>query len=144
MYFLSNCSFDNKSGIWKNENQYEVSENKDVFKEFQTLSASNNLFNEIVAIDKNYQFKLKPLEESLSWNEKFYSLSNNYKNFKYTNLNQLIFRGKKLTKYKLNNHLLFDGENIFASDTQGNLIVFSIEENKIMQKFNFYKKKYKK
>ena len=144
VFFLSNCSFDNKSGIWKNENQYEVSENKDVFKEFQTLSASNNLFNEIVAIDKNYQFKLKPLEESSSWNEKFYSLSNNYKNFKYTNLNQLIFRGKKLTKYKLNNHLLFDGENIFASDTQGNLIVFSIEENKIMQKFNFYKKKYKK
>ena len=52
VFFLSNCSFDNKSGIWKNENQFEVSENKDVFKEFQTLSASNNLFKEIVAIDK--------------------------------------------------------------------------------------------
>ena len=70
VFFLSNCSFDNKSGIWKNENQYEVSENKDVFKDFKTLSASNNLFNEIV-IDKNYQFKLKPLEESLSWNDNF-------------------------------------------------------------------------
>ena len=62
------------------------------------------------------------------------SKSNNYKNFKYTNLNQLIFRSKKLTKYKLNNYLLFDGENIFFRYTKGNLIVFSIKENKIIFK----------
>lgn len=144
VFFLSNCSFDNKSGIWRNESKYEVTENKDVFKEFQTLSASNNLFKEIVAIDKNYKFRLKPQIENSNWNEKFYSLSNNYENFKYTNLNQLIFRGKKLTKYEQDNYLLFDGENIFTSDTKGNVIIFSIKDNKIIEKFNFYKKRYKK
>ena len=55
---------------------------------------------------------IKPQIENSTWNEKFYSLSNNYENFKYTNLNQLIFRGKKLTKYEQNNYLLFDGGNI--------------------------------
>ena len=40
VFFLSNCSFDNKTGIWKNESKYVVNQNKDVFKEFQTLSTN--------------------------------------------------------------------------------------------------------
>ena len=35
--FLSSCSFDNKSGIWKNENLI-TKDNNDSFKEFKKLS----------------------------------------------------------------------------------------------------------
>ena len=33
---LLNCSFDNKSGIWKNENEIEVEKNER-FRDFETL-----------------------------------------------------------------------------------------------------------
>ena len=38
---LINCSFDNKSGIWKNENDSENNENK-LFKDFETISSTYN------------------------------------------------------------------------------------------------------
>ena len=34
--------------------------------------------------------------------------------------------------------------NIILNDEKGNILVFSINEKKIITKFNFYKKKYKK
>jgi len=39
---------------------------------------------------------------------------------------------------------LFEKNNLLANDEKGNIIIFSINENKIISKFNFYKKKYKK
>ena len=35
---FSGCSFDNKSGIWKNENSISVDKNKTIFKEFKKIS----------------------------------------------------------------------------------------------------------
>ena len=45
---------------------------------------------------------------------------------------------------EINNHLLIEGDNLIVSDLKGNIIVFSITKNKIIQKYNFYKKRYKK
>jgi outer membrane protein assembly factor BamB len=39
---------------------------------------------------------------------------------------------------------LFEKNNLLINDEKGNIIIFSINENKIISKFNFYKKKYKK
>ena len=36
---LNNCSFDNKSGIWKNENNIDKNQ-KDTFKQFKNVSTS--------------------------------------------------------------------------------------------------------
>ena len=69
---------------------------------------------------------------------------NNYINFRYNDLNKLIFKSKKITKDKLNDFILFEDNNLIASDQKGNIIVFSINENKIINRFNFYKKRHKK
>ena len=49
--FLSHFSFDNKSGIWKNESNVSENKKNDIFEEFQTLSSSSNIFNEVIPFD---------------------------------------------------------------------------------------------
>ena len=51
----------------------------------------------------------------------------------------LKFKGKKLSRSPLSKSLLYKNGNIFASD-QRNSIIYSVENNSILQKFNFYKK----
>ena len=57
LILFTNCSFDNKTGIWKNQNDASINENK-VFDEFQTLSSSNKAFYKTIEVNNNYKFKL--------------------------------------------------------------------------------------
>ena len=38
---LSNCSFDKKSGIWKNENNVNLKKDKKIFKDFKEINTSS-------------------------------------------------------------------------------------------------------
>ena len=141
--FMQSCSFDNKTGIWKNENSI-LKNNKDLFKEFKTLSSSNEFFNKIIPLKKNFKFILNKPLDNMEWQDIFYNQTNNFDNFTYNDLNQLIFKSKKLTNHKVNNFILLEENNLIINDHKGNIIIFSINENKLISKFNFYKKKYKK
>ena len=57
LILFQSCSFDNKSGIWKNENIISKKDN-DIFKEFENLSSSTSTFNQIIPISKNFKFKI--------------------------------------------------------------------------------------
>ena len=61
-----NCSFDNKTGIWKNENSTVKSKN-DIFKEFSEIILSEEDFNKTVELEKNFSFKLKKPKENFEW-----------------------------------------------------------------------------
>ena len=53
LLFLS-CSFDNRTGIWNNENNpLNKNKNNKTFSEFKTLSSKNDSFNKIIPFDKN-------------------------------------------------------------------------------------------
>ena len=142
LIFSQNCSFDNKSGIWKDNNSTSQ-KNNDTFKDFKALSTSNKSFNKVIPLDKNYQFKLNKPTNNFEWTDIYYDKSNNFNNFQYSNNNKNIFKSKKLSKYKISDYVLFEKNNLITSDEKGNIIVFSVNENKIIVKFNFYKKKYK-
>jgi outer membrane protein assembly factor BamB len=142
LIFSQNCSFDNKSGIWKDNNS-SSQKNNDTFKDFKALSTSNKSFNKVIPLDKNYQFKLNNPINNFEWTDIYYDKSNNFNNFQYSNNNKNIFKSKKLSKYKISDYVLFEKNNLITSDEKGNIIVFSVNENKIIVKFNFYKKKYK-
>ena len=143
LILFQNCSFDNKSGIWKSEDRNNVTEN-DVFKEFNTLSTLSDSFNETIPFNNKLAFKLSAPINNIKWNDIFYDQSNNFKNFIYSDSNEIIFKSKKITKYQVNNFILFEKDNLISSDLKGNVIIFSIKENKVITKFNFYKKRYKK
>ena len=142
LIFFQSCSFDNKSGIWINENDgFETKDNS--YKEFKTLSSLDQTFNEKIEIDKNFKFNLSKKIINQEWKDIFYNQTNNLDNFNYNNLNQLIFKSKRITKYTINDYILFENNNIISSDQRGNIVVFSVSENKVVNKFNFYKKQYK-
>ena len=77
LILFQNCSFDNKSGIWKSEDRNNVTEN-DVFKEFNTLSTLSDSFNETIPFNNKLAFKLSAPINNIKWNDIFYDQSNNF------------------------------------------------------------------
>ena len=55
LLIFNNCSFDNKTGIWKTDSDIKIQ--KDEFSEFKDLSIKNTSFNKIIPINKDYKFK---------------------------------------------------------------------------------------
>lgn len=143
LFFFHGCSFDNKTGIWNNSN---INKNKDndFLKDFEKISSSDALFNKIIPADKKLKLILSKPTTNNKWNDIFFNKNNNSKNFSYLSNNQLLIKSKKLSKHKINNYLLIEDGNLIVSDVKGNIIVFSIAENRITHKYNFYKKRYKK
>ena len=139
---LINCSFDNKSGIWKNENTPSVKKNS--LSDFRTLSSTKKTFNEIIQLEKNTKIIVSNKKKITSWNDIFYNKANNLENFEYNELNQLIFKSKKISKYPVSNYLLFEKGKVITSNINGDIIILSTSEDKTLQRFNFYKKKFKK
>ena len=144
--FFQGCSFDTKTGIWKNENSTNetIDKKRGSFEGFQKLSTETDTFDKVIKITSKLNLKLNKSLTVNKWEDVFFLKSNNSLNFNYNNLNKLIFKSRKLTKSKINDHILFSENRLITSDEKGNLIIFSHQKNKIIKKFNFYKKRFKK
>ena len=143
LLFIS-CSFDDKTGIWNNENNPLNKNKKDkIFSEFKTLSSKNDSFNKTIPFDKNEEIFLSKTEISNSWSDIYYDQTNNSINFKYEDLNKLIFKSKKITKQEIRNYILLENNIIILSTTKGDIIFYSIDQKRVINRFNFYKKKFK-
>ena len=141
--FFQNCSFDNKSGIWKNSSDQNKKANKN-FKDFKKIVLENeNFFNKTLEIDKKFQFSLTPPSSPSQWNDFFYNRNNVQDNFYYSDKNKLVFQSGKLSRKKINENILFDKNIFITSDSKGNILIYSLENKKILYKYNFYKKKFK-
>ena len=143
LIFFQSCSFDNKSGIWKNLDQQK--KNEDInFKDFKTITQANeNFFNKIILAKKKLKFNSNKLKVIKEWNDFYYNKNNLYTNFSYSNNNSLYFQSNTLSRKNLNN-ILFKNDLVIISNTKGEIIVYSVSKKKILHKYNFYKKKYKK
>ena len=142
---LSNCSFDNKTGIWKNENEISgKKENDKIFKDFKKIADFEKDFQKTINLSKDFKIKKSKVVTNTQWNDIFYDYNNNFKNFSYNNFNQVLFKSKKLSKKKINYFKLFENNNLILNDEKGNIIVYSVIENIKIDEFNFYKKKFKK
>ena len=140
---LSNCSFDNKTGIWKNANDTK-SKKTNKFKDFKKIKTKDKVFNDIINPDKKLKIILDPVKINLNWLDEYYQNSNNLDNFSYKDTNELVFKSKKLSKNKTQERLLYKDQNIIVVDEKGNVIVYSIQNQQIIFNYNFYKKKFKK
>ncbi len=141
LIILSSCSFDQKSGIWNNRDS--INKNDDLFSDFKTLASSNQKFNKIVNFDEKYQFNLPNLVSKKHWLDIYGNKTNNLQNYKFNDKNKLIFESKKISKYKINDRILFEQDNLITADKKGNIIIFSVKDNKILRKFNFYQRRFK-
>lgn len=137
------CSFDTKTGIWKNDNIIPNIENNSVFKDFVKITSSDEKFNNIVQINEEFNFIINEPLRNLSWNQTLLNKENNIVNLSFDNKNQVILKSKKISPHTLNENILYEKNKIFLSDQKGNLFVYSLQKNKLIKKLNFYKKKYK-
>tara|TARA_B100001063_G_scaffold33935_1_gene27252 strand:- start:622 stop:1950 length:1329 start_codon:yes stop_codon:yes gene_type:complete len=140
---FNSCSFDNKSGIWKNENSVTNKKDDNVFKDFEKIISSTESFNDVIQLDTKFNFNLKKNYQNDSWLDIFYNDNNNIDNLSFSDKNKVFLKSKKLTKYQINKYTLFENNNFIFSDEAGNIIVYSLSKNLIIAKKNFYKKKYK-
>ena len=140
---MFSCSFDKKSGIWKNNSNIEI-ENNDGFSQCEDLNIVNSPFKKEIKIKDGFRFNIPESYSNLEWTDIFYNQYNNSKNFKFSELNQKSFRSVKNTKNKLNDYILYENDNVISTDQSGNINVYSLSNKKKILKFNFYKKKFKK
>ena len=137
------CSFDKKTGIWKNNSIISKNDSK-FFKDFKQIGVRESNFNEIIELKKKFIFEIPKKIKNDKWEDIFYNQFNNPINFSFNERKNLIFKSKKISKYKIKKFFLYDKGNLIFTDERGNLIIFSIKKNKIIAELNFYKKKYKK
>jgi len=146
LYILifTSCSFVNTGGVWIDKSkEFEV----------EKSNSSTQIFSEKEIFRKQVNNKTNlVLPSSLtnsSWEEENFFYSNNTPHFNYENKKNLVLKSKKIGKNKfklfnLNFEPLFDDGNIFFYDTSGNVYKYSIDDRKLIWRFNFYKKKYKR
>ena len=139
---LQSCSFDNKSGIWKNINEKTTNKEK-LPKDFKKLTSKTESFNKIIPFSGKHKFNLSKPINNFKWTDIFYDQTNNLSNFQYNNINKISFRSKKLSRNNIDQSIIFENSNLISSDEKGNLLIFSINQNRIFKRFNFYKKKFK-
>ncbi len=140
---LTNCSFDNKTGIWQNSN-ITISKNEDKFKDFKTLYSKQKLFDRLIIPPSNLKISIDKPVVNLKWKDEFFKENNNLDNFSYKNENKITFKSKKLTKHIAGEKILYDGNNLILNDEKGNITVYSIDKLESIFKYNFYQKKYKR
>ena len=140
---LLSCSFDKKSGIWKNDSNVGI-ENNDVYSQFEDLIIVNSPFKNEIKIKDGFKFNIPNSYSNLEWTDIFYNQYNNSKNFKFSELNRKTFRSGKTTRHKVDNYILYENDNVILTDQSGDINVYSLSNKKKILNFNFYKKKYKK
>ena len=77
--FLYSCSFDNKSGIWKNVNSVK-DDKSGTFEDFQKLSTSLDSFDKVIKINPKFKILLTKPTTNYKWNDIFFNQSNNSSN----------------------------------------------------------------
>lgn len=140
LILLQNCSFDKNSGIWKDESQ-TVDKKKKILEGFIDLNSEQKIFNQIIDSGQNLKLYSKA-KVFRQLNDHSLDEINNV-NFGYKELNFQFLKSKKLSKNKIQENILFNNNNLIFSDNKGNIVIYSVEEEKILRRFNFYKKTHK-
>ena len=142
LFLINNCSFDSKTGIWTGSDQIAKNESKTSQNTEFIFKKQNNIVEEIdLSLEQTIDIE-KPKNYN-EWSQRYQNKSNNINNV--TFLNQGNYQKlSKISNAKVNKNILIYENNLFFSDLKGNIGVFSLKENKLLFKYNFYKKKLKK
>ena len=149
------CSFDDKTGIWKdasntpvdNQTSNQILENEPTIR-YEEIFTKNKTYNEEKEPDNFLNIEIsKPLRIA-NWPEQYAISNNNISNFFYSGNNILLSKSSKLSKLSsegkyLNKKIIFYKNNLISYDHKGTIFIYSLNLNKKILKYNFYKKKFK-
>ena len=134
---ITNCSLDNKSGIWTKSEKIKIEKKLIISELFKKEESLNKEFN------SNVKIKLKSY---LSNNSFLNNLSNNNGRVNYNgNLKSLSkFKYSTIDNFdELEPEIVFEGNNIIFFDNKGSILKFD-QFSKLIWKKNYYKKTEKK
>ena len=141
LFFLNNCSFDNKTGIWTGSDK--IAKKKDINKENLEFifKKDNQIIQEKELSSENLLAINNPVLFS-SWSQQYQNKFNYIGNVSYTNKGNYK-KFSKISRSEVNKNIILHKNNLFFSDNKGNIGIFSFTRNQLIFKFNFYKKKFK-
>ena len=147
---IVSCSFDNKTGIWKDisDIEQETQETKSTIEDntsprYENIFTKNKIFNEEKKLSTSLNLKLEAPTTINSWPETYGTKKNNFSNLSYSGSRVLISKSKKLSKSKHKSNLLIYENNLISYDHKGKIFIYSLEKKKKLFEFNFYKKNFK-
>ena len=136
---FSACSFDNKTGIWKDasttpvENKIGKSISKNLpSTKYEKIFSKNQSFNEEVEPLKIPNIKIDNPIRIANWVEQYAIPTNNISNYFYGGNNILLSKSSKLTKSLSNNKnfnkkILFYKNNLISYDHKGRIFIYSLD-----------------
>ena len=138
---LSNCSFDNKTGIWKDSSENVISKNiKDIRKsnknkniksvKLEDIFTERKIFEEEKIPNLSFKILIDKSEKNFDWQQQYSNLNNNIYNIYFFNKNNLIYKSKKLGK-KSTFQSVISNKVIIFSDRAGFISAFSLDKKKI-------------
>ena len=153
---FSSCSFDNKTGIWKDASNTpistlgtkSISDNKSAIK-YEDIFAKNKPFNEEKESLNSSNIKISSPVKIANWFEEYGIPTNNISNFSYSDNKILLSKSRKLSNLISGStypdrKMIFYKKKLISHDHKGTIYVYSLNLNKKIFEYNFYKKKFKK
>ena len=152
---LTSCSFDNKTGIWKDASSIPV-ENKNAKSISKKLSTTrlenvfikNQVFNKEIDVKNTFNIQIDSPIKISNWVEQYGIPTNNISNFFYSDKKILLSKSSKLSKNSTkknnsNQKIIFYKNNLISYDHKGTIFIYSLTLNKKIFEYNFYKKEFK-
>ena len=147
---ITSCSFDNKTGIWRDASNIPLE--KDTTESIND-NKSKNRYESIFIENEKYNEEKLPLNNSTlnidapittkDWTQQYGSKTNNISNYSYTGFKTIVSKSRKLNKNSENKNIVFYKNNLITSDHKGKIFIYSIDLKKKLFKYDFYKKKYR-
>ena len=152
---LTSCSFDNKTGVWKdasnipvdNQATKSITENK-LGTRYEDIFIKNKNFNEEKKSLNPSNIKIGAPIKIISWPEEYAIPTNNISNFSYSGNRILLSKSRKLSKLSSDENnkskkIIFYKNNLISHDHKGTIFIYSLRLNKKIFEYNFYKKSFK-
>jgi hypothetical protein len=138
----TSCSFDNKTGIWKDASNISIDkqvtkiilENKNNTK-YENIFIKNKVYDEEKKAVNPSIIKISGPVKISNWHEQYAISTNNISNFSYSNNKVLISKSRKLsrispTKNKSNKKIIFYKNNLISHDHKGTIFIYSLSLKK--------------
>ena len=147
---MTSCSFDNKTGIWKDASSIpvdgqvvkSVNENDSVSR-YEDIFIQDKPFNKEKAKPDNYVFKVDSPIQTQNWLEQYGSKTNNISNFSYSGNNILLSKSSKLSKLTSSKNIIFYKNILIGYDQKGRIFFYSLNNKQKEFEYDFYKKSFK-
>ena len=147
---ITSCSFDNKTGIWKDATNTSVENqsSKSILKEnqssrYEDFITKNKTFNEEKKSKISFNSGVNDPIKIKNWLEQYATSTNNISNFSYSGNKILLLKSRKLSKLSSSRKIIFYKKNLISYDHKGTIFIYSSSLNKKISEYNFYKKKFK-